>query len=122
VTSILVAEDDEELCQAMAGLFRRNGYTVYSVRSGNKAIEVLKTTPNIELVLSDYFMPDGDGRQLLEYVNTLTATRPVFILITGQADLSAKDMIQLGADHMLFKPIPIRDLLSIVAKSLGPAG
>lgn len=118
MTAILVAEDDEELCQAMVGLFKRNGYTVYSAISGNKAIEVLRTTQDIDLVLSDYFMPDGDGRKLLEYVRTLPNTRPIFILITGQADLSAKEMLQLGADQMLFKPIPIRELLSIVASSI----
>lgn len=117
MTAILVAEDDEDLCQAMAGLFKRNGYTVHAAGSGNQAIEILKSIHDIDLVLSDYFMPDGDGRSLLEYVKTL-AIRPIFILITGQADLSAKEMLQLGADQMLFKPIPIRDLLTIVAKAL----
>lgn len=118
VTAILIVEDDELLCQAMVSLFERNGYSVYSALSGNQAIAIMKDKPSIDVVLSDYFMPDGDGRVLLEYVQTIEGTRPLFILITGQADLSAKQMIALGADQVLFKPIPTRELVRIVATAL----
>lgn len=118
MSAILVVEDDELLCQAMVGLFKRNGYTVYSASSGNQAIKLLSQTQGIDLILSDYFMPDGDGRKLLEHVKSSAAARPVFILITGQTDLSAREMQSLGADKLLLKPIPTRDLVKIVETAI----
>lgn len=115
---ILVVEDDEMLCQAMVSLFKRNGFTVHSAASGNQAIGILSSTHGIDLILSDYFMPDGDGRKLLEYVKGLPGTRPVFILITGQTDLSSREMQSLGADKLLLKPIPTRDLVGIVQRAI----
>lgn len=115
---ILVVEDDEMLCQAMVSLFKRNGYTVHSASSGNQAIKLLSSTQGIDLILSDYFMPDGDGRKLLEYVKGLPGARPVFILITGQTDLSAREMKSLGADKLLLKPIPTRDLVGIIERAI----
>lgn len=118
MSAILVVEDDEMLCQAMVSLFKRNGYTVYAASSGNQAIKLLASTQGIDLILSDYFMPDGDGRKLLEHVKGFAETRPVFILITGQTDLSAREMQSLGADKLLLKPIPTRDLVKIVESAI----
>lgn len=106
------------LCQAMVSLFKRNGYAVHAASSGNQAIKFLSSTPEIDLILSDYFMPDGDGRKLLEHVKGLPGNRPVFILISGQTDLSAREMQSLGADRLLLKPIPTRDLVNIVERAI----
>lgn len=119
MTAILVVEDDEILCQAMVSLFQRQGYTVYSALSGNEAKEILRVNENIEVVISDYYMVDGTGQNLLEHVNSLPVIRPFFILITGQDDLCEKDVKQLGVDQILLKPFPIRDLVRVVSRALG---
>lgn len=119
MTAILVVEDDEILCQAMVSLFKRQGYTVYSALSGNQAKEILSLNENIEVVISDYYMIDGSGQSLLEHVKSLPVIRPFFILITGQPDLSEKDVKNLGVDQILLKPFPIRKLVSVVSRALG---
>jgi len=60
-------------------------------------------------------MPDGNGRQLLDYVRTRPADRPPFILITGQTDMRPGD-IPAGIDELLLKPIEIRDLMKIISR------
>lgn len=119
MTAILVVEDDEILCQAMANLFKRQGYTVHAALSGNQAREILSLNENIEVVISDYYMTDGSGQTLVEHVKSLPIIRPFFILITGQADLSEKDIRSLGVDQVLLKPFAIRDLVTVVSRALG---
>lgn len=119
MTAILVVEDDEILCQAMASLFKRCGYTVFSALSGNHAREILDANPTIELIISDYYMPDGTGQSLLEHVKSRPVVRPFFILMTGQTDLTAKEIEELGADELLRKPFPIKDLVNVVSRALG---
>lgn len=119
MTAILVVEDDEILCQAMVSLFKRCGYTVYAALSGNHAREILDSNPEIGLVISDYYMPDGTGQSLLEHVKKRPVVRPFFILMTGQTDLTATEIAELGADELLRKPFPIKDLVTVVSRALG---
>jgi CheY-like chemotaxis protein len=119
MTAILVVEDDDLLCQAMVGLFRRCGYTVHSAYSGNHAREILASNPDIGLILSDYYMPDGTGQSLLEHVKSMPVVRPFFILMTGQTDLTSKEIEELGADELLRKPFPIKELVTVVSRALG---
>lgn len=119
MTAILVVEDDEILCGAMVSLFKRCGYTVYSASSGNQAIDILDTQQGIEVVISDYYMADGSGHRLLEHVKNLPVVRPFFVLITGHADLTDKEVEALGVDQLLVKPFPIKELVNVVSRALG---
>jgi two-component system, response regulator FlrC len=117
---ILIAEDDDGLRQALVGMLARRGYQVTAVASGNEAIARLRADPTIELVLSDYYMPDGDGRQLLAFVRQCEPPPPVFILVTGQADLSTTELLAMGARELLVKPVPVRELVAVLARYLSP--
>ena len=117
---ILVAEDDESLRQALVGLLLRRGYDVVAASSGNEAIARMRLEPTIDLVLSDYYMPDGDGRELLAFVRQREPPPPVFILVTGQADVSTQELLAMGAQEMLVKPVPVRELLAVLTRYLAP--
>lgn len=116
MSRILVVEDDQMLRDAMVTLLSRRGHAVVSAGSGNEAIRVLRTDAVVDLIISDYYMPDGDGRQLLRYVRARDQEVPVFILVTGQADATLDDLKALGVQRMLVKPVPIRELVAVVAE------
>jgi CheY-like chemotaxis protein len=113
--TILVVEDDEMLRNALVGLLVRRGYPTQQASSGNQAIRVMESGLAIDLVISDYYMPDGNGRQLLDYVRARAVDRPPFILITGQTDMRPGE-IPPGIDELLLKPIEIRDLMKIIGR------
>lgn len=122
MTTILIAEDDDLLLDVLVQLFEMKGYAVRSATSGNQAIRILQEEPEIPVVISDYYMPDGNGRQLLSYVRNQHPTHPAFILITGQTDLGLDDNLKaMGLDEFLLKPFPIRELLAIVARYVASA-
>lgn len=115
---ILIVEDDAGLRDALASMLVRRGYEVVVASSGNAAIERLADGPPVDLVLSDYYMPDGDGRQLLAFVRERHPRLPVFILVTGQADLGTPELIALGAQALLHKPVSARTLVATLAAHL----
>ncbi|MEZ4364129.1 MAG: response regulator [Kofleriaceae bacterium] len=119
---ILIVEDDVGLRDALVGMLTRRGYDIVAAGSGNEAIARLKEEPSIDLVLSDYYMADGDGRHLLGYVrNQMPPPPPPFILVTGQADLSTTELLALGAQELLVKPVSVRELIAVFARNLPAA-
>ena len=117
--TILIVEDDQMLRDSLVALFKRRGYAVQSASSGNQAIRILKSEATIDLILSDYYMPDGDGGQLLQYVRSVDPERPPFILITGQTDPSSV-LPREGIDELLYKPVDIATLMKTVARLIAP--
>jgi len=117
--TILVAEDDEILRELLVSLFERHGFEVLAAATGNEAIHLLEQHPAIELVISDYYMPDGDGGDVLEFVRRRDPKRPVFIMITGQTDLDVSAETP-GINEFLVKPFSVRELVNIVRGYLAP--
>jgi CheY-like chemotaxis protein len=117
--TILIVEDDEMLRQSLVALFRRRGFTVTEAASGNQAIRIFNADSSIRLVIADYYMPDGDGGQLLRHIRSVDPERPPFILLTGQTDPSVV-LPRVGLSELLFKPISPRDLINIVLRYATP--
>ena len=63
--SILVVEDEDSQRSLLAGLLRKEGYTVGEAGNGHDAIELFKNDV-FEIVLLDYRLPDTDGLTLLK--------------------------------------------------------
>ncbi|MFO7527086.1 MAG: response regulator, partial [Ignavibacteriaceae bacterium] len=68
--SILIIDDEEAQRNVLSGYLQKKGFKVYSASSGNSGIEIAKSNM-IEIVLSDYKMPDKTGLEVLEEVKRL---------------------------------------------------
>ncbi len=85
--TILVVDDEPSVRRALHRLFTREQYRVVEAGGVAEAIKVLGAT-TIDLVITDYAMPDGTGLDLL---SKMKARYPhiVRMVITGKADLNA---------------------------------
>ncbi len=63
--TILVVDDEPELCFALSKLLRRNKYKVLTANNGEEALAVLRQQ-EVHLVLSDLLMPRVGGLELLK--------------------------------------------------------
>jgi len=115
--TILVVEDDDALRQAVVKLLQRQAYVVVSATSAHAAIEVLDRGP-VDLILSDYFMADGNGLELLDYVRGQDPAVPPFIMMSGQAGISAAELRAAGLQEFLTKPVSSRNLVDLIARYL----
>ena len=113
--TILVVEDDEMLRRSLVALFTRRGFAVTEAASGNQAIRIFDADKSIHLVIADYYMPDGDGGQLLSHIRSIDPDRPPFILLTGQTDPNVM-LPRVGISELLYKPVSVRDLIEIVMR------
>ncbi len=114
---VLVVEDDADQRRLVASILRSRRYLVAEAESLASAREQLEASP-VDLVLSDWKLPDGDGTELLEEVR---ATRPevAFVTVTAYGTIArAVEAIRLGADDYLAKPFERQALLLAIEKVL----
>lgn len=64
---ILIADDEETLCQALARFLAAQGHGVVAVSSGSEAMWRAEGEEEFDVVLLDLRMPDMSGQQLFEH-------------------------------------------------------
>jgi CheY-like chemotaxis protein len=117
---ILVVEDDETVRDAVSMMLERAGYEVTQAENGLVAAGLIQDwTP--DLVITDVFMPDGDGIEMLTLIRNRLPTLPV-IAISGGSPTLRLDYLRvaddLGAAATLQKPFDAEVFLSTVADVL----
>jgi DNA-binding NtrC family response regulator len=114
---ILVVEDEEIARKNLEHILRKEGYEVVSASSGNKAIELLRTT-TFDLVLTDLKMERVDGLAVLAKSRELQPYAEV-ILVTGYATVdSAVEAMREGAYSYVAKPYKIDQLRKVVSEAI----
>ncbi|GGG48422.1 sigma-54-dependent Fis family transcriptional regulator [Pseudohongiella nitratireducens] len=114
-TTVLVAEDNPELREALVDTLELGGYQVIATESAEAALDKLQSA-QVDLLLSDINMGKMDGHELLGQVRSLHPWLPV-ILITafGNVGSSVRAMRDGAADYLL-KPFKPEDLLASVSR------
>ncbi|MDQ7248530.1 response regulator [Dongia sedimenti] len=119
-TTILLVEDDETVRDALSLMLERAGYTVTAAENGLIAAGLLEDwQPN--LVITDIFMPDGDGIETLNLVKRRWPSTPV-IAISGGSPMLRIDYLQVaddfGAAATVAKPFVGEQFLATIAQVL----
>lgn len=110
---ILIVEDNVALSQLQRDWLERCGYAVTTAIDEPAAKRVLKAE-NIALILSDVRLPQGNGIELLEWINREHIHIP-FVVMTEYASYpDAVRAIKLGAKDYLVKPVHREQLLELV--------
>lgn len=107
--TILVVDDDIDLREVIAAIIEEIGFTTLVADCGNRAIEIIRST-QVDLVLTDMRMPNGDGLFLLDKIRALDPKKPIVFFITGYSDISEQEFITRGAAKVFPKPFD-RNLL-----------
>lgn len=116
---ILLVEDEDAVRMFAARALKNKGYTVVEARSGDHALEVLKThTGQIDLVVSDVMMPGTDGPTMMQEIKR---QRPGIkaIFISGYSEERLKESFESGeAVFFLPKPFSLKQLAEKVKEVL----
>jgi PAS domain S-box-containing protein len=118
--TILVAEDEEALREAMCGYLRSLGYTVFAAGSGQQALAVASQQEgSIDLLVTDLVMPGMSGRELAQMLGSLRLDLKT-IYMSGYADEAVlrHGIPELGA-AFLQKPFNLGTLARKVRDTLG---
>ena len=117
---ILIVDDEESVLRAMADMLREMGHEIIEASSGVAALAMLKEREDVELVVSDYMMPDMRGGQL---IRTARQIRPHLkgLLITGYAKLPDQEADDKAGLALLSKPFRAADLACQIERLLSEA-
>jgi DNA-binding NtrC family response regulator len=107
--TVLVIDDEQDILELIQDEFTYQGYDTMGAACGNDAIEILKNKP-VDIVVSDYKMPNGNGMAVLMHVSQMSK-KPFFFFVSGQADVSNDAAIQAGAKKFFSKPFDLEELI-----------
>jgi len=115
---ILLVEDDGDLRSCLAEVLEFEGYNVTTASSGQEAMAFFERGETVDLVISDHYMRNGSGIDLLKYLRAKDPSYPAFFLITGQSEMTGSNAKSLGAQEFILKPFDIPELFETVKKHL----
>jgi DNA-binding response OmpR family regulator len=108
---LLLVEDDEELCEAVALHLKKAGYELDICHNGNDANYYL-TNLTYDAIILDRMLPGADGLTLLQMIRRQGNTIPI-IMVTAMNGINDRiDGLDGGADDYLVKPFDVDELLA----------
>lgn len=115
--SILVIDDDIDICQVLTDFLSKNQYHVHTASTGRAGLQLLQSN-QYDLVLCDYKLPDITGVKLLQEIRALNQTVAI-VIITGYSDIeTAVEAFRYGANDFVTKPLYPEKLLLTVKESI----
>jgi PAS domain S-box-containing protein len=111
----LIVDDNKDVLIYLNRILLDTGVTVVTARSGFEAIELIKTTPDIDVVLLDMQMPEMNGIEATREIRKIRNNIPI-IAQTAFVFEDDKDIIlEAGCDACLIKPIRKDHLLTVMS-------
>ena len=106
---LLLAEDNEDLGDAVFRHLRNAGHSVEWVRQGEEALDSVAAEPYDALIL-DLMLPGRDGLSIIEELRRARNAIPILV-VTARAEIDDKvSLLDRGADDYLVKPFDLREL------------
>lgn len=114
--SILIVEDNPVNARLLQLMLTAQGYQTVVARNGNEALAAVPEIPDLQLIITDYMMPEMDGFEFIAKVKALPTFHPVPILVaSAHTDLETVKRAQsVQCDGFLAKPIDKTQLIKRV--------
>jgi CheY-like chemotaxis protein len=121
MTRILVVDDDARVRTIARALLEADGFQVVEAESGGAALRLLSSEV-VDVVLTDIFMPDTDG---IELIHALHRDSPdlAIVAMSGGGFGDGKEVLSvarlLGAAQIVQKPLTRRKLVGAIRRATG---
>jgi CheY-like chemotaxis protein/two-component sensor histidine kinase len=113
---VLAVDDDALVLMNTAAMLEELGHGVLEATSGARAIDILRRTPGIDVVITDYAMPRMTGRDLIGAIKAEWPDMPV-VLATGYAELPPGEAIDVLRLPKPFGQMELSRILAEVTRS-----
>ena len=118
---ILVVDDEPAIVKILKTFFTKAGFEVIDIVGGEKALEVLNSNIDFDMLIVDMKMPKVRGIDILKKMKDLNRQQPVIIL-SGSIDMKRheNELKDLGYEHSeyLIKPVDLEVLLEKIKQAL----
>jgi len=114
---ILIIDDEKSQVDALAGFFKKLGFSISTANNGNNGIRIVENEA-IDLVISDLRMPDMSGLEVLKSVKEINPEIAVIIMTAFGSIENALQAMHSGATDYITKPIDLDQLEIVVDRTL----
>jgi len=113
---VLIVDDDVRNIFSLTAVLERHRMQVLSAENGKDAIDLLKKTPDVEIVLMDVMMPEMDGYDAMRAIRKLPQFKslPIISLTAKVMKGDHEKCIEAGASDYIPKPVNTEQLLSLL--------
>jgi DNA-binding NtrC family response regulator len=117
---ILLVDDDPDVRLLTRTFLEHEGYSVFSSGDAERAVQIFRSVPQIDLLVTDLYMPGRSGMELGLELKALRKELPVLLISGGiLEDEQAAKMKEEGWSF-LAKPFRLPELLGTVHRILAP--
>jgi PAS domain S-box-containing protein len=118
LVNILIAEDDNICMMLLKEMLENEQANLFFANNGQEALDIVKTTPEIQIVLMDLKMPVMDGFEATKLIKRIVPGLPV-IAQSAYAFSNDQDKARIaGCDGFISKPVRRELLMSLIKKQL----
>jgi len=114
---ILVIDDEIEMLNGVKKLLTLSGFDSMTSQNGKEAIGLLNDY-SFDLVISDLFMPDISGNQIIEHIKKFHPEIPIIIFTAFGTVQKAVEAMKLGAYDFIEKPFDSQHLIMKIKRAV----
>ncbi len=114
---VLIVDDEPDICDLIALTLEQMGCLATIAASLAEARHQLSANP-IDAVLTDLRLPDGEGLELVEWMQTQAATVPIAVITAYGNVESAVAALKAGAFDFVAKPVDLGVLRRLITRAL----
>jgi CheY-like chemotaxis protein len=120
---ILIIDDSQSVCESMRLTISSAGFEVETAADGAQALRRLQQDNSFSLVITDIFMPEIDGIELVERLKADHPDIKIIAYSAGGMGLKSSEMLEvakeMGADIIIEKPCTDEKLIGHVKELIG---
>lgn len=116
--SVLVVDDEINLCRILGAKLAKSGYSVVAVHDGQQAIDKVRES-DFDVVLLDLILPKLDGLSALEQIRRMNRDLPVIVMTACGSAESLETARMHGVSAYINKPFDLDSLVELVQSTSG---
>ncbi|MCE9528728.1 MAG: response regulator [Planctomycetales bacterium] len=116
--SILVVDDEPDICANLQDILSECGYRVDTATSGSDALKLLDDG-HYDVALLDLKMPGMNGVELYREIKRRSSSTVGVIISAYASTSSAEDALEAGAWKILSKPVDIVHVMECIDEAMG---
>lgn len=111
----LLVDDNRDMLTYLQRILQDSGINIITARSGFEAIQIVKFTPDIDLVLLDMQMPEMNGIEVTKEIRKIRQDLPIIAQSAFVFEDDKDIILEAGCDACIIKPIRREQLLETLA-------